>query len=222
MASFSQVTIMFNDNSSRYNKDLVDFLNRNLEAAILKGRMRFNFKKVESNELSKVRDMGIKRLPAMKIGENLYFGVPSIIEEIRRITKHSNKFATPKTEEEVLLEYQYSEVFSNVKSINGNKVELKETEDAAEVNFSNKVNYEIQRRENLTGVKGNSHNAPPNFVNKQIERDDDYNRQMAEETYNRHNAPSTGYVQKKYAPEGAGSDANDDMMEAALIERLLN
>jgi hypothetical protein len=107
--TFVVASVVFNDSSSKFNKDLTDFFRRNLETAVRKGRMTFNFRIANTNELPDLRKKGIKRLPAMIIGrQDPFIGVPDIIAEIRRIVQTSKADAPTKTEDEIVRDYQLS------------------------------------------------------------------------------------------------------------------
>ena len=97
--------LIFNDTPSKYNKDLTDFLDRNIDTIIIKGQIKFNFKIAKASELTALRDSGIKRLPAMMLDGKPYIGVPTIVAELRKRVKTSKSTAAPKSEEEVLDEY---------------------------------------------------------------------------------------------------------------------
>jgi hypothetical protein len=139
-------SIVFNDTSSQYNKDLTDFLNRNLETAIRKGGLSFQFKIAKATDLAELRQMGVKKLPAMIINSKSFIGVPDIISEIRSRVKNSKHMAPVKSEEEVINDYQMSELWGNAtKDANG--IQIHDTPDEEETeSLMAAVNKEMQRR----------------------------------------------------------------------------
>lgn len=67
--TFNTIDLMFNgvgdaEKSKEINKELVDFINRNLEKIMRKGRVKFNFKIIDGDSIKSVKKMGIKELPA--------------------------------------------------------------------------------------------------------------------------------------------------------------
>lgn len=143
----SVATIYFNDNAGRFNKDLVDFLRRNLEKSIRQGRLSFSFKIVQTANQPELTSKGITRLPAMVLGRTIKIGVPSIIEEIRKCVESSKKVATPKTEEEIVREYQLAALGDIKKDADG-KIVINDQEDENmdKEDLQRKAQAEMQRR----------------------------------------------------------------------------
>lgn len=147
-------SIVFNDSASQFNKDLTDFLARNLETAIRKGGITFQFKIAKPADLAGLRQMGVKRLPAMLINNKPYVGVPDIIAEIRSRVKNSRQTAPEKSEEEVIRDYQMAALGNITKDAEGrlqvhDEPEKDETED-----LMASFNREIQRRGAAIGHGG--------------------------------------------------------------------
>lgn len=99
------VEVIFNNKPSKHNKDLTDFLKRNLRAILVKGHVRFQFTIARTRDLKELRNKGINRLPAMIIKDKNFIGVPNIVQELHARVKNSKKQAPPKSEEEVLQDF---------------------------------------------------------------------------------------------------------------------
>ena len=234
-------SIVFNDSSSQFNKDLTDFLKRNIEVAIKKGKLSFQFKIAKPADLSQLRNMGVKRLPVMLIGKIPFIGVPDIIEEIRRRVKTSTSDAAQKSEEEIIRDFQIN-ALGNVKKDADGKFQInddQEKDDNDSPDLMAAFNKEISRRGNGTGNgKGSSKRSiqPPNpDRNQENEFDDDHPVPPM-----RHNNPmqpklpkrpdnldnpsmSDAYESlKKVSKNATGDDMQDDVMMAALLNRMTN
>jgi hypothetical protein len=180
-------TIYFNDSASRFNKDLVDFLRRNLEKAVRQGRLSFSFKIAQTNELADLRKSGIKRLPAMIIGKTTRIGVPDIIEEIRSRVQNSKAPAVAKTEEEIVREYQIAALGNIQKDADGKLVvheDQNENEDMNKEDLQHRLQKEMERRGLSQGGAGTAEPAdplnrmrptpPPRPPDRNADRDDDF------------------------------------------------
>jgi hypothetical protein len=97
--------IILKDNPSKFNRELTEFIKRNLSKIINKGRIRFSYTIVGQNQLAELRKKGIKGLPAMVINGNPIVGVPNIKEILRKRVQTSKKPAKQKTNEEMMNEY---------------------------------------------------------------------------------------------------------------------
>ena len=77
------VEIIFNDEPSKKNKELTDFIGKNLVTIIKKGQIQFKFKIAQTADITTLHKRGIKELPVM-IGSNnnTYIGVKNIINTI--------------------------------------------------------------------------------------------------------------------------------------------
>jgi len=199
------LTIIFNDNSSKYNRDLIDFLRRNIENAIVKGRITFNFKIAEMSELESLREKGITRLPAMTVDNEIYIGVPEIINEIRKKIKTSKQKALPKTDDEILNDYNFR-ALGDVKKDPTGKFIIKEDEDTDELNLQSKMNAEVERRK--TNNKNNS--IPQTKIMDRNQENEEFKSRPSVEN------KSLEKTQKKLE----SSNDIDDNMVAALLSKL--
>lgn len=175
-------TIYFNDSASRFNKDLVDFLRRNIENAIRQGRLSFNFKIAQTGELADLRKSGIKRLPAMRIGNSISIGVPDIIKDIRTRVQTSKAPAVAKTEEEIVREYQMAAIGNVTKDADGKLVVHDQDEgDINKDDLQHKLQKEMERRGLAQNAAANGEPAdrlapkpPPRPTDRRADRDNDY------------------------------------------------
>lgn len=178
----SVATIYFNDSASRFNKDLVDFLKRNIEKSIRQGRLSYSFKIAQTSELSDLRKIGIKRLPAMVLGKMTRIGVPDIIDEIRRRVENSRSPAPPKTEDEIVRDYQMEALGNITKDADGKLVvNDRDTDDVSEDDLKGRALAEMQRRE--LAQQGAANGDPterlrpppqPRATDRNADRDDDF------------------------------------------------
>jgi len=160
-------SIIFNDSASQFNKDLTEFLKRNLEVAIKRGQLSFHFKIAKPADLSQLREMGVRKLPAMLIEKTHYVGVPVIIEEIRRRVRNSKQVAPEKTEEEIIREFQMS-ALGNVKKDADGKFKFDDDADKGDsesAGLMSAFNREISRRGTTlsTNKNGSEVNGPKNI-----------------------------------------------------------
>lgn len=144
----SVVSIIFNDSSSKFNKDLIRFLNRNLEAAILKGGLSFAFKIANKQTINDLRDRGIKRLPAMITDSGTFVGVPEIQEEILNRIKNNKNALQPKTDDEILNDYQLSAINEDVIRDQEGKLSVRPDDDGS-VDLKKRAQEELERRGGL-------------------------------------------------------------------------
>lgn len=175
-------TIYFNDTASKFNKDLTDFLKRNIEKSIRQGRLSYSFKITQTNELAELRRMGIKRLPAMVIGKTTCIGVPEIIEEIHKRVKNSRAPAPPKTEDEIVREFQMAALGNVTKDADGKLVvNDNEPDEVNENDLKGRAMAEMQRRGLAQEGAGNAEPAErlrpkpqPRAPDRTADRDDDF------------------------------------------------
>ena len=109
-------SLIFNDSTSPFNKDLYEYLKLNLENVIFKCSIMFHFKIAKAAELKELKDMGITRLPAMTIGKDHYIGVPNIVSELRNRIKLNTETAAIKSDDEILRDFQIASL-GDVKKI---------------------------------------------------------------------------------------------------------
>lgn len=140
-------SIIFNDSASQFNKDLTDFLRRNVEIAIKRGGLSFDYKIVKPADLAELNKKGINRLPAMMIGSRSYIGVPDIIQEIRERVKNSVQNVPEKSEDEIVHEYQMNEINQNVSKNSDGKFQIVEDKDRDEsTELNSRFAEEMKRR----------------------------------------------------------------------------
>ncbi len=139
-------TLVFNDSASQFNKDLYDFLKRNLETAIRKGGLSFQFKIAKPSDLANLRQMNVKRLPAMLINNKPFVGVPNIIAEIRARVKNSRNLVPEKSDDEIVREFQIASLGNITKDAEGRLQVHDEPEQDESAALTAAFNREIQRR----------------------------------------------------------------------------
>lgn len=237
------VTMYFNDSASQFNKDLTDFLKRNLETAIRKGSMSFDFKIVKTSDLAGLRNMGIRHLPAMVIGDTPYETVPKIIEEIRRRITTSKVSAIPKSEEEIVRDYQMNALGHITKDSDGKiKIEGGEEDDSGDSESSSLMdafNAEISRRGKAIGHDSGGGYRPmtqtPKGAARNTEQDYDDDEPPPRRKAQGRPAPTQAQRQdnidnpdmadaftslKNISKNATGEDAQDDAMMSALLARM--
>jgi hypothetical protein len=243
------VSIIFNDSASQFNKDLTDFLRRNTEVAIRKGQLSFNYRIAYAADLPELRSQGIRRLPAMIIGkEPPVIGVPNIIEAIRNRVRTSKSEAAPKTEDEMVREFQISAMGEIKKDADGKFVVQDEQDEDTRTALLANFQKEVERRGQNTqyGDKGDTGNvtekrltqAPPprpTARSKEVERDDTYNNRAPPVVQSHGQRPAYSRPDNLANPEmndaiaalqrvkktaRSGDDRQDDDMMARLLERM--
>ena len=242
------VSIVFNDSASQFNKDLTDFLQRNLEAAIRRGNMSFQFKIAKPADLPGLRQLGVKRLPAMLINNRPFVGVPEIIGEIRNRVKNSRTEAPGKTEEEIVREYQLQSLGNITKDADGKFQVPNDAEDNADGDLMASYNKEIQRRGMGGGGGGGNtdlDDIPQQRMGRVRQPSRDTDREHDDEDYDAPAPPRArqppAHQRGRPAPRddnlanprmadameslrnigrnATGEDAQDDAMMAALLAR---
>jgi hypothetical protein len=215
------VSLIFNDSTSPFNKELIDYLGRNLETIILKCSIIFHFKIAKASELQELKDMGITRLPAMTIGKDHYIGVPNIVGELRNRLKLNTDQAAVKSDDEILRDFQMSSVLGNTKKDSDGKFVINDNddEDRDKNELMAAFNKEISRRtgtmqtetkktRHVSNDQNNlqTHNQPRNT--QPVQHRDDNIEGDALQSFN--NIRKTG----------SGEDAADDTMMEALLARM--
>jgi hypothetical protein len=219
--------LVFNDNPSKYNKDLTDFLKRNISTIITKGQIRFRFKIAKASDLTALRQRGIKRLPAMILHDQPYIGVPVIVEELRTRVKKSKQTASPKSEDEVLDEY-YRKTLGNLKKdVDGKHIipddDDDDDDDDGVVDLGSKYHKEISRRNPVDDVNHRTapRNAPPK-PDRLAVQDDDFNERIPPARKNNvaeKNAGDPIATLDSMKPKN-GEQADEDNMMRTLLERI--
>ncbi len=242
-------SIVFNDSASQFNKDLTDFLSRNLETAIRKGGITFQFKIAKPADLAGLRQLGVKRLPAMLINNKPYVGVPDIIAEIRSRVKNSRQTAPEKSEDEVIRDYQM-QALGNITTDKEGKFQIHDEPEKDDTeDLMSAFNREIQRRGAAAGHSSGGNNdddehprvrrPPPGQPSRTTDRDmggdddddDSPARQPAKRAPPPRQQPRADNIDnpdmsdafeslKSIGRNATKEDAQDDQMMAALLGRM--
>lgn len=240
-------SIIFNDSASQFNKDLTDFLRRNLETAIRKGKMTFVYRIAAAGDLAELRAQGIKRLPAMTLSNQTFIGVPEIIEEIRRRVKTSKSEAVEKSEDEIVRDYQMKALGDIKKDAEGKFVINDEPESDDKDRLMADFQREIERRGTAIGheEKGGTaerrmaRDPPPRppARGRDVDRDDDYEERAPPRPQKQQQPKPPAFNQRidnlanpgmgdalaslqRIGRHATGDDAKDDAMMARLLERM--
>jgi hypothetical protein len=227
--SVQSASIIFADSSSRCNKDLTDYLQRNIEFAIRRGGLSFNFKIAKPSDTSNLRQRGIKRLPAMIIANTPYIGTPNIIHEIQNRIRTNKNIAAEKTDEETIRDY-HTQVLGNIVKNADGKLEVKDNDnddnsDTLPAQLQSKFNEEIQRRGISTTSSNDTQKTQPS---RQSTRD------VGNTTYNRGNQRPNNVASvddadpmaeafeslKRVSKNAAGEEAQDDALMGTLLARM--
>jgi hypothetical protein len=123
--------VILNNTPSQFNKDLTDFLERNLKPIIYRAMIKFKFVVAHENDLPKLRNNGIKRLPVMIIDGKQYTSVPLIIEELQKRVRNSKNVAAPKTEDEILADH-FKHTLGDIKHDRDGKIDTSSFNDDEE------------------------------------------------------------------------------------------
>ena len=221
------VKILFNDTASKKNKDLIMFLNHNIEHIVIKGQIKLLFKICKTADLKKLRSKGIKGLPAMVDKDNYYIGVPNIITELNHRIKTSKKMATVKNEEEMINDYMNSEIYKGVKKDNDGKfckTQDEEEEDEFDANkIASAISNELKKRDidkyNPDYANGNTGvvNTNNNNLNNLNDLNDIFDKPRQNKRPN--NIQSTDPVDMVNKMKNGAGDQDDDMF-AILMGRI--
>jgi hypothetical protein len=235
--SFRVANIILNDSPSKNNRDLTDFLKRNMEFIIKKARLTFNFQIIQPSDIASLRERGIKKLPALVINNQQIIGVPEIINTLMNIVKNSNKPAIPKNEEEVLRDYQMN-ALGNVKKDADGKIVIDEDDEDERDDFQGKLQAELERRKNKESKNTSlDKKQTPKSVDRTAIRDGDTEDmrhptitskpRVGNTTANKRESRednvdmSDAFESLKRISKGAsGEDKQDDDMVASLLARM--
>lgn len=206
--------LVFNDTPSKYNKDLTDFLKRNIKTIIIKGQIKFKFTIAKPNNIENLRSNGITRLPVLLMkNKNPIIGVPDIINYIQNRVKNSKTTAIPKSEEEVLNDY-FKNTLGSIKHDENGKII---TPDDDEYNESDKLmdelNKEVKKRENVNKMS----NSKPSRM--QIKDDDQFNYNSHSNNKRDNNLLNVEDPISTFNTMRKNGDNDDDMM-SALLEKI--
>jgi hypothetical protein len=111
---FTSATILFQDNKSKKNKNLIEQLENVLALAIKRGKLTFNFKIIDKVGAEKAKKYGINKYPAMLLDQKPYNEISQIMAEINNRIKRSTGEVAQKSDDEMLHEFQMGE-FENLK-----------------------------------------------------------------------------------------------------------
>lgn len=114
--------LILNDKPSKFNKDLLDYINRNMNEIVIKGRIKFKISITRPHQLDGLRSRGIKKLPSLVLDKKIYAGVPEIIDMLGKRVKTSKQMAINKTDDEFIHDYQASSIMKDVKRGTDNKI----------------------------------------------------------------------------------------------------
>jgi len=139
---YTNIDVLFNDTKSsdiktsnvNHNKKLVEFIDRNLDKIIINGNIKFNFIIVKKSMYSSLKTKGITRLPAVvvkKTNENV-IGYDDIIAKINQLVSSNNVKAKPKSEEEIMIEFQNKELLKGSKRDSEGKLSFNDDEEKDE------------------------------------------------------------------------------------------
>ncbi len=209
----TQTEIIFNDTPSKHNRDLTDYLKRNLENIIRKGNIKFLFKIAKTSDLQDLRDRGIKRLPVLlPKGRKPVIGVPDIIHYLQTLVKSSKKIAAPKSDEEVLAQFMMENINSGVtKNSEGQFITPTDEDPESNPNLLEAYQRELDRRGDGKNKKiADRSNPPP--VDRSAIRDDDTQEYVPKRTQNVDVGDPMNFIEE--------SNSVDDVMLNNLISRL--
>lgn len=225
--------ILFNDVPTKSYKDLLDFLDRNLDSIINRGQIKFRFTIVKTADLENLRKRGINKFPAMTvIGSKAppCIGTPNIIDELRARTKNSKKVATPMSEEEVLEAYQKNEMHTE-KDHDGKLIVPSDQEKTDNgIDLVGMLNKELERRgQEMKQYKGYREEDPPRKPSRQDEviRDTDYEdrgpkppkQRPRQDNILQDPGDPRAILHRMKPGDGKGAQKDDEMMQQ-LLDRM--
>lgn len=150
--SLQVAEIIFNYTPHKTSKELIDFLDRHMENAIIKGQMKFRLQ-ITRKKKKDLDAQGLFKLPAMILGDERFLGIKSIINEISQKIKYSRTKAPVKNEAEILEDFQKQMINEGVKQDSKGKFVVNDDDDDRDddasdfsKNLNNKVLQESQRR----------------------------------------------------------------------------
>jgi hypothetical protein len=225
--------LVFNDKPSKFNKDLTEFLKRNIETIVMKGQLKFRFKIAAAGDMHVLRDRGITHLPAMIIDKQNFVSVPSIIGELQKRVKTSRGVAPPKNDDEVVMEYLHKEI-GDVKQDSEGRIMAENLDQEDEESVGNKLmdtfHQAVERRNTETPKnKRGMQPPPPQHPTRDMNADDDFGMHVRPPIANQpvragmparpDNIDQVGDPYRALGNIKSEHKADDDMMRA-LLERL--
>jgi hypothetical protein len=236
-----EINIIFHEDDKEKNKDLTDYLDKNLKEIITRGRIYFNFIIATNNDTDKLEHDGITLLPALlPKNSKPVLGLKNIYKFINHCMNNP-KANRIKSEEEILQEFMDKEIKNGVSKIkDGNKRKLivnddKENDDE----FSNdNINRKIQSEQRKRGMNPNNNGSAnmnmdelytpnrPNNLNDNLDGDDDEDNENEDEETNKpmssksRNNDSNNEPLNVFNNMQANSGSQDDDMFKSLLEKL--
>jgi len=154
-------SIIFYEDDKAKNKELTDYLDKNLKEIITKGKIYFNFIIATENDKDKLDRDGILLLPAL-LPKNAkpVLGLKNIYKYINYCINNPQP-KKAKSEEEILQEFMDKEIqdgVSKVKDGNKKKLIIKDDENIDEFSNDN-INRKIQSEQRKRGLGPNDNSS---------------------------------------------------------------
>ena len=168
-------TILFLNENSKKNKNLTDQLQSVLDPAVRRGRLTFNFKIIALADMEKAQKYGVTKFPAMLLNKKPYQEISAIMTEIRNRISQSRGEVSPKSEDEMLHDFQMGE-FANLKrDAAGNIIDSEGDGPDAGHALQEKMQTAIkQRADAARGFAGNKYAEQPSYTPRQQTQRDDH------------------------------------------------
>jgi hypothetical protein len=134
--------IILLNRANKQNKELLDFIKRNIQDLIRRARLKFSFYCIDQDEVQGYSRKGVRNFPAMQIEGRTFEKSSLIIQELIAFTKTTRQPAVAKSDEEEIDDYLRKEITDGVtKDSSGKFIQPKEDEDEA-----SKINSEIRSK----------------------------------------------------------------------------
>lgn len=236
-----EISIIFYEDDKVKNKELTDYLDKNLKEIITKGKIYFNFIIATENDKDKLDRDGILLLPAL-LPKNTkpVLGLKNIYKYINYCINNPQSKKI-KTEEEILQEFMDQEIQDGVSKVkDGNKKKLIIKDDESIDEFSNdNINRKIQNEQRKRGLGPNDNssinanmdelytpNRPNNLsenFNEDEDSDEDDNSRNTTESRNRNNNSNNNSRNDPlnvFNNMQTNSGSQDDDMFKSLLEKM--
>jgi hypothetical protein len=234
-----EYNIIFYEDDKEKNKELTDYLDKNLKEIITKCNIYFNFIIATENDKDKLNKDGILLLPAL-LPKNAkpVLGLKNIYKYINYCINNPQP-KRPKTEEEILQEFMNKEIQDGVSKVkDGNKKKLIIKDDENTDEFSNdNINRKIQNEQRKRGLGPNDNssinsnmdelytpNRPNNLSeNFSVEDDEDENNNSRHDTGTRNNNSNSNTKNDPlnvFNNMQSNNGSQDDDMFKSLLEKL--
>jgi hypothetical protein len=224
--------VIFNNTPSQFNKDLTEFLKRNIKNIIQRGMIKFKFVIAHNDDLPKLRNNGIKRLPVMLVDGKQFTSVPLIIDELQKRVKFSKGAAAPKSDEETLNDY-FKSALGNIKTDRDGKIDTSSFNDDEEEDMGNKLMEAATKEATRRNIKGDTvytqKNAPVYEDTCRQQANKSSNQQYNQQYSQQYKQERPDNVQNKDAGDpmraltsmrSKGEKSPDDDLMAALLEKM--